>query len=1398
MRKPVGARLKLPVAELLVRKHNRNRVRPRRRLRRKQLRQRRCRQRMRRRVPLLQQPAALRRRQNIQPTDRNLGRRDRSLQQTNQPTLQNRNARPLKQVGSIVEPQLQPLARRHHQAQRIVGRIVPIDAGQPQTAASTRQAATVDRVVLKHHQAVEQRPRPDQLLDLDKAKMLVRNQLGLAVLHLLEQLEQRLRRRKLDPQRQRVDEQPHHAFDAGNLRRPARHRHPKHNLLTPAHAAEQEPPRHLHEGIERQTMLARLLAQRRAQPLTQRKRDPIGRNRCPRAIGRRQTRGLFHARQSLMPSRARPGAILRCQPRQIIAVGRHPPQRRTIPLVLIEREQLTHQHRQRPAIHQQMMVGEHQPMPIRRKADQRKAHQRRTAKIKPLGAILRQHARQALLAARVLQQRQINPPPARRHPRNNDLHRTAQPLVPEAGAQARMTQKQRLNRRFQRRAVERPLKTQFQLHHVDVRRLRIIKRMEQQPLLQRRQRQHVLNPRIMTLQPLDLALRERYQRQIARAATARPRRRMPHKLLQRRKPALRQIANLPLRHNRRRPRPVRRQFGSPRPIKRERIDLKAVRKRHGGVAALPQPHSLRCPSPVRTRRRRKPPEIVEADLRRRKAGKLRTRSRVQIPQQPIAKPVAWHRAQLLLDQLERPPKRRSAPQSLLNINPAHIQPHRIETGEPAHRARKIDIPRHLLAPVTLHINQHRSAGVTTTALTPLHNGQRQPGEQHMLDAAMERRRHPRQQPLRDRSRQRQRQPTRRANRVARRIERAVNQRQRALTQQPPPERKLANARRILRPRRQPLRPPTKRGPPRRQRRHGAARNRLPRRRKLRHQDAPRHPVNRKMMDGHQQTPRMLRSGIKPHRLHQHSRRRRKPALRRSRMLVNARLTPRSIKTTNVDPSHAGARNHCTSRRHLKLPFALPRSYFQSQPQPIVMIKHSLQRRDQISLAHPRRHLQQHRLVEAIEPPPTLQKPAHDRRRRQSSSGNIRLRARPLPDHAGDPCQPCNSLVLKHRTRRDRQPHLARSAHQLDRDDAVAPEREKVVVNPHTLQSQHLGKQRAQQLLTRIARQTHNGSPNLRRRQRTAVKLPVRRQRKTLQNNDRGRHHVVGKPRPNMRSQRRRIRLRTSRQNNIANKLRTPRTIRPRNHNRLRHARVPNQRCLDLPRLNAEAAHLNLMVRAPHKLQNPIGAPARQVPAAVHPPPRSTKPVRNKTLPRQPPASNIATPNPSPRYVKLPNNTNRNWLQTTIQYINSVVALRTPDRDARTALLALNNKSNCIDRHLGRTIKIGDVRNLEMARNLLRKRCREDLTSQHQMAQGGVVRGAVNDRFQIGRYATHKSYVIADQPIPELRGRFPDRVADNDRCPAPDERQHRLFDRSVKSTRNDKGRSEATPHIQVSP
>src|SRR6266478_4827068 len=109
--------------------------------------------------------------------------------------------------------------------------------------------------------------------------------------------------------------------------------------------------------------------------------------------------------------------------------------------------------------------------------------------------------------------------------------------------------------------------------------------------------------------------------------------------------------------------------------------------------------------------------------------------------------------------------------------------------------------------------------------------------------------------------------------------------------------------------------------------------------------------------------------------------------------------------------------------------------------------------------------------------------------------------------------------------------------------------------------------------------------------------------------------------------------------------------------------MPQKRRLDLPRLNAKTAHLNLLVRAPHKLQCAIPAPARQVPAAVHPTPRSTKPIRNKAPPSQTPATQITTRHTRSRNVKPPNNPNRHRLQTTIQNVHLIVGQRTtvPDQ-----------------------------------------------------------------------------------------------------------------------------------------
>ena len=140
----------------------------------------------------------------------------------------------------------------------------------------------------------------------------------------------------------------------------------------------------------------------------------------------------------------------------------------------------------------------------------------------------------------------------------------------------------------------------------------------------------------------------------------------------------------------------------------------------------------------------------------------------------------------------------------------------------------------------------------------------------------------------------------------------------------------------------------------------------------------------------------------------------------------------------------------------------------------------------------------------------------------------------------------------------------------------------------------------------------------RRRQRAPVELAVRRQRKPLQQHKRRRHHVVRKALRHMRPKRRRIRRAASRaRHHIGDEPLVAGASSRAITAACATAGMAQQRRLDLAGLNAKAAQLHLRVGAPQKLQHPVRAPARQVPAAVHPAPRRPERVRNKPLRRQP-------------------------------------------------------------------------------------------------------------------------------------------------------------------------------------
>ena len=253
-------------------------------------------------------------------------------------------------------------------------------------------------------------------------------------------------------------------------------------------------------------------------------------------------------------------------------------------------------------------------------------------------------------------------------------------------------------------------------------------------------------------------------------------------------------------------------------------------------------------------------------------------------------------------------------------------------------------------------------------------------------------------------------------------------------------------------------------------------------------------------------------------------------------------------------------------------------------------------------------------------------------------------------------------MLEHRARRDDQPRLAGPAHQLDRHDAVAPEREEVVVDADPLHPQHLGKQCAQHVLLRRARPAPHARREVRRRQRLAVELAVGGQRQPLQNHQCRRHHVVGEAATQMRPQCRRH----PQPDRPPQPHRPPAACCPACPPAPSPPPAPRSHAAPAPPRSRQAQcgtrAASPGCRHAPESPKPRPPPARQIPSPVHPAPRRPKRIGHKPLRRQARATQIAPRQSRSRNIKLPNNTGRHRLQTPVQDINPRVPNRSPDRN----------------------------------------------------------------------------------------------------------------------------------------
>ncbi len=221
-------------------------------------------------------------------------------------------------------------------------------------------------------------------------------------------------------------------------------------------------------------------------------REVTGRHGRRRCVGGGEQARPVQPGQCRAPGGLGGGLVLPVQPGQVLAVGGDRGQGGAVSVGRVQLEQLTHQDRHGPAVHQDVVLGEEEAVPVLREPEQTAAHQGRTGQVEPRGPVRgEQPVQLGALPVRVGLGRQVGLRPGERDLVRHDLHGAAESLVAERGPQVGVAAQQCLRGRAQCGDVQRPFQVEAQLHGVDVRCALVVQRVEEQSFLQRRERQYV-------------------------------------------------------------------------------------------------------------------------------------------------------------------------------------------------------------------------------------------------------------------------------------------------------------------------------------------------------------------------------------------------------------------------------------------------------------------------------------------------------------------------------------------------------------------------------------------------------------------------------------------------------------------------------------------------------------------------------------------------------------------------------------------------------------------------------------------------------------------------------------------------------------------------------------------
>ncbi|GES19338.1 hypothetical protein Aple_022340 [Acrocarpospora pleiomorpha] len=405
-------------------------------------------------------------------------------------------------LGVVLEDQVEAAARLHDESQRIVHGVVESVAGDPD---SSRRVGEVGfgRIVLEDHEAVEQVAAagvPGEPMEFGQAEVLVVEQGGLLLLEAFEQLAQGRGGTPAETRGQRVDEQADHGFDAFDFGVAAGDRGAEHHVLPARRPADQQPPGRLDHGAERDPVFPRPAREAGGDVLAQLHTYLTGHRGSGDDRAGDQTGRLVDPGEGALPDLAGGILVPLPQPPQVDQVGRDLRQLRGGP---VERHQLPVQDRQRPAVRDDVVEGQHEPALAGVDPHQRESDERRATEIERRGPLLRHHR---------LHRGSRDLTPGKFQPGGDDLHRQPIGAEPEAGAQRSMPFQQSLGGASQRRPVHRAGQLDDLLHDVGVRVRPVDQRVEEEALLERAQRQQFLHRhRVIALHAREFLVRQFHQ-----------------------------------------------------------------------------------------------------------------------------------------------------------------------------------------------------------------------------------------------------------------------------------------------------------------------------------------------------------------------------------------------------------------------------------------------------------------------------------------------------------------------------------------------------------------------------------------------------------------------------------------------------------------------------------------------------------------------------------------------------------------------------------------------------------------------------------------------------------------------------------------------------------------------